>query len=1577
LKLLIKRTFFAIPALLVTGWSYQAQSDSASGRWNVSAEMAAPRASACSVALSDGRLLVAGGSGAAGTMNSVDLYATDASRSQVSPMAEARANATCTLLNDGRVLVTGGSNENGVLNSAEVYDPVADTWKPAGTMAMARSGHTATRMPWGAVLVVGGEDTGTAEAYLTNGTFLTLGKLSTPRTDYAVAVLPDNRILIAGGATASTALPAIDIFDARDNSIQAGGNMLTARRNFAAATLYDGTVIFIGGYDENGKTLATTEIFDPVKAVSVAGPELAQARAGHQALTLPNNGKVLIVGGSNGYSPLATAEIYSPATGKLEPAASMHSARTSMAAAVSSLGSVFIAGGKGENGLLSGAEAYHFATIESNRQNYGPGEIPQLRGRGWKPGEQVLLTAATFPLDQHRSEFTAMVQADDNGQWTFAGFKVDSNHLGQRFLVTAIGNESQAQTMFMDAESTTTSIDVSDASLGDGTAVAATGHVIGAATNPVNAGSVNVVLDGISVQNSSIDGAGNFSYSNVNLMPGRHTFTAAYAGNGGAPWSGSNSASAEHAVSGLAAPAGSAPSAGKNPQVSVPPTFTITTSPASPSVGDQVTIVMVANTLGGITPTGGVRPRVNHQLVSGGTGFITLDGSGQATFLYGQFSGGTFVLSLDFLSGDANYSSAGDAGSTNVTVGKANTTASVSSSPLSPINYGQTVTINGTVSGPGAPIIGGTANVQDNAGASVWPGGGNMGVLVVNDAVTPIAVGPASLFSAGDHPITVTYLGDASNNPSPVSPVYHLVVNPAPSATTLTGATSSLSYGSGPVVFTASVAVLASAGNPPGTVTFFDSGAVQIPGCVGVAVTAANPAIATCTVTFDGSSSPKGVGSHSYTAQYTPGGAGSGNYASSTSGALAFTVAKGSPQGASFAININPVITTYGGAVPQAPQGPIRVTMVPLAGLATPTGTVTLTGNGLTLGTFTLTGGVATITIPQLPAGLVAGNGQTLGITYNGDANYNAGAASGANTINVAKATPVLTLGSNLNPSTLNQQVGFVVTATYPVGQPTGTADLFDGATKLNGSATPLVNGAQTFNISSLTAGAHNMTATYNGDTNFNAATTSPVLVQTVNTPTPPTPPSGNPGGSSSAKTDITLIASNPNPSITAPVTYIFRVTGGSTPPQGTVTVTDTTNGVTTVLADCTLVPVTADSGSSTSSSSGYCLVSYNNKDPQHSAGVHQLTATFSPASGGSWTNATSNTVMVGKPTTSVSQPTVAPGIINFGMKATFSAVVSPTNALPNFGSLTVQFYDNGTPLGNPVTPNAATGVASWGTSTPMSMGNHNITAQFIGDANYSPSPMSPILALTVTPVPVAPKITVVNSASNLATNFAPDSFASIFGDNLANTQLTAATVPYPTSLGGTTVNVTDSTGTKRPAPMYFVSSGQVNVLIPANTATGQATITLTNASGVSTTSTILIAATSPGIFSANASGQGVAAALVQRVKPDNSQVIENVAVFDSASKAYVPAPIVAGTDSLYLQLYGTGIRHTAILSNVTCTINGINAQVLYASLAPGFEGLDQVNVKVPNGLIGAGTVNVVVTVDGQTANVVTLTFGK
>jgi uncharacterized protein (TIGR03437 family) len=313
-----------------------------------------------------------------------------------------------------------------------------------------------------------------------------------------------------------------------------------------------------------------------------------------------------------------------------------------------------------------------------------------------------------------------------------------------------------------------------------------------------------------------------------------------------------------------------------------------------------------------------------------------------------------------------------------------------------------------------------------------------------------------------------------------------------------------------------------------------------------------------------------------------------------------------------------------------------------------------------------------------------------------------------------------------------------------------------------------------------------------------------------------------------------------------------------------------------------------------------------------------------------------------------------------------------PLNASAPTG--TVQFVDAtfNTVLGN--VPIALVGGVYTATLTTAQLnqsgGPQVLTAAYSGDANFASSTSNPQGQSVF-----GTQISAVNGASYTSSNFAPDSWVTIFGSNLASGQVTAVTTPYPTSLAGTTVSLVDANGATRLLPLYFVSATQINALIPTNTAFGLATLTVTNPQGATASTILLVTRTSPGFFSANASGLGVAAALIQRVRSDSSQSVENVATYDSGSSQMVPIPIVAGADSLYLQIYGTGLRYTPTLSKVTCTIGGINAPVLYASAAPGFYGLDQVNVQVPAGL--SGTVNVVVTVDGQAGNPTTLTFGK
>jgi uncharacterized protein (TIGR03437 family) len=111
----------------------------------------------------------------------------------------------------------------------------------------------------------------------------------------------------------------------------------------------------------------------------------------------------------------------------------------------------------------------------------------------------------------------------------------------------------------------------------------------------------------------------------------------------------------------------------------------------------------------------------------------------------------------------------------------------------------------------------------------------------------------------------------------------------------------------------------------------------------------------------------------------------------------------------------------------------------------------------------------------------------------------------------------------------------------------------------------------------------------------------------------------------------------------------------------------------------------------------------------------------------------------------------------------------------------------------------------------------------------------------------------------------------------------------------------------------------------------------------------------SPGLFSLNATGSGLAAALVLRVKADNSQAFEPVAQFDQAQNKYVPVPIDLGpaTDRVFLVLYGTGIRGRSALGAVSVKAGDATAPVSFAGAAAGFTGLDQINAELPKTLAG------------------------
>jgi len=244
-------------------------------------------------------------------------------------------------------------------------------------------------------------------------------------------------------------------------------------------------------------------------------------------------------------------------------------------------------------------------------------------------------------------------------------------------------------------------------------------------------------------------------------------------------------------------------------------------------------------------------------------------------------------------------------------------------------------------------------------------------------------------------------------------------------------------------------------------------------------------------------------------------------------------------------------------------------------------------------------------------------------------------------------------------------------------------------------------------------------------------------------------------------------------------------------------------------------------------------------------------------------------------------------------------------------------------------------------------------------------------------PLIIAAQVTSVSAASFLGAELAAESIIAGFGVSLATRVEVATTQPLPTDLAGTKVMVRDSTGTERLAPQFFVSPGQANYQMPPGTANGTATVTVTSGDNKLSIGAVQVTSVAPGVFAANANGQGVMAATILRVKPDGTQIFEPVTRFDSATGRFVPVPIDLGpeTDQVFLVMYGTGFRLRSALSAVNVKIGGTDVEVLYASVAPGFIGLDQANVRLTRSFIGRGDVDVVMTVEGKMTNITGLNF--
>jgi uncharacterized protein (TIGR03437 family) len=205
----------------------------------------------------------------------------------------------------------------------------------------------------------------------------------------------------------------------------------------------------------------------------------------------------------------------------------------------------------------------------------------------------------------------------------------------------------------------------------------------------------------------------------------------------------------------------------------------------------------------------------------------------------------------------------------------------------------------------------------------------------------------------------------------------------------------------------------------------------------------------------------------------------------------------------------------------------------------------------------------------------------------------------------------------------------------------------------------------------------------------------------------------------------------------------------------------------------------------------------------------------------------------------------------------------------------------------------------------------------------------------------------VVNAASSAPAGnpISPGQFVTLYGTGLAKSNQTAAP-PYPSLLNGVSVLINN-----KPAPLYYVSPGQLNVLVPYATTGPTAAIVVQNSGVNSNTVTVPVAATSPGIYTLDQSGSGGGAILhadysiVNAAKPAIGG--EMVLVYLTGLGTLTPA-VADGTA-------GTGSAlHTAD-ADMVVYVGGQQATIVFKGLAPGFPGLYQLNVTLPQFLKASG----------------------
>jgi hypothetical protein len=284
-------------------------------------QMKAARFDHAAVLLPTGRVLIVGGIERNGVMQpGAEVFDPITGRFTATgnPLAQHGWGVTATVLRDGKVLVAGGSagcDSPCFTASAELYDPANGTFEPTGKMTAPRAEARAVLLRTGEVLFVGGNPVTESNPVLSaelyhpsTGTFSSLG--ATHLSDATqITLLKDGRALVVSGS-------GTDLYDPATERFSRTGTMTVPRSKFGGAMLPDGRVLIAGGQAGGawGTRVTSTQIYDPPTGRFLPGPELNENRFKlSKAVVSLKDGRMLIAGGAE------QPEIYDPTSARFTP----------------------------------------------------------------------------------------------------------------------------------------------------------------------------------------------------------------------------------------------------------------------------------------------------------------------------------------------------------------------------------------------------------------------------------------------------------------------------------------------------------------------------------------------------------------------------------------------------------------------------------------------------------------------------------------------------------------------------------------------------------------------------------------------------------------------------------------------------------------------------------------------------------------------------------------------------------------------------------------------------------------------------------------------------------------------------------------------------------------------------------------------------------------------------------------------------------------------------------------------------------------------------------------------------------